>query len=61
MVQEENESSLSTLSYARSIEASLIVVNTGSESKLQGWWNRIRGRYLARESDIPILTVAASV
>jgi len=48
----------STLAYAREVQADLIVVNTGKESLLNGWWNRLMGKYLYRESDIPVLTIA---
>lgn len=48
----------STLSYAKNVKADLIVVNTGKESLLKGWWNKITGKYLYRESDIPVLTIA---
>jgi len=48
----------STLAYARNVNANLIVVNPGKESRLRGWWNKRRGKYLCRESDIPVLTVA---
>jgi nucleotide-binding universal stress UspA family protein len=48
----------STLAYARNVKADLIVVNTGKESLLKGWWNRLRGKYLYNESDIPVLTIA---
>lgn len=47
-----------TLAYAKEIKANLIVVNPGQESRLKGWWNQLRGKYLCRESDIPVLTVA---
>ncbi len=46
------------LAYARNVKADLIVVNTGKESLLKGWWNRLRGKYLYNESDIPVLTIA---
>ncbi len=48
----------STLTYARNIKADLIVVNTGKESLLKGWWNKLLGKCLYRESDIPVLTIA---
>lgn len=47
-----------TLAYARNVKADMIVVNTGKESLLKGWWNRLRGKYLYNESDIPVLTIA---
>ena len=52
----ENEGS--TLSYARNVKADLIVVNSGRESLLFGWWNRLMGNYLYWESEIPVLTVS---
>jgi hypothetical protein len=39
------------------VKADLIVVNAGKESWLKGWWNKLRGKQLCRESDIPVLTV----
>jgi hypothetical protein len=47
-----------TLKYARGVRASLIVVNPAQESRSRGWWNRLRGNYLCRQSDIPVMTVA---
>jgi len=47
-----------TLAYAKDVQANLIVVNPGHESRLHGWWNRLRGKHLCRESDIPVMTVA---
>jgi nucleotide-binding universal stress UspA family protein len=54
----EDDMASSTLVYAKNIKADLIVINTGKESRLTGWWNKLRGKYLARESEIPILTVS---
>lgn len=51
------DSAENTLAYARNINADLIVVYTGTESRLKGWWNRLLGRYLCSESDIPVLTI----
>ena len=48
----------STLDFARNVKANLIVVNPGNESRPRGWWNRLIGKYLCRESDIPVLTVS---
>jgi nucleotide-binding universal stress UspA family protein len=48
----------SALNYAKDIQAGLIVVNPGQESRLKGWWNRLTGKWLCRESEIPVLTVA---
>lgn len=47
----------STLAYARNVDADLIVVNSGKESRLSGWWNKLMGKYLYNRSDIPVLTV----
>jgi hypothetical protein len=48
----------STLAFAKHIRADLIVVNPGNESRIRGFWNKLRGNYLFRESDIPVMTVA---
>lgn len=48
----------STLNFARNVKANLIVVNPGKESRFRGWWNRLTGKYLPLESDIPVLTVS---
>jgi nucleotide-binding universal stress UspA family protein len=47
-----------TLSYARQVNADLIVVNPGKESISGGWINHLLGRCLYKRSDIPILTIA---
>lgn len=57
-LQGSEESGESTLAFAKNVKANLIVVNPGKESCLRGWWNQLRGKYLCRESDIPVLTVA---
>jgi hypothetical protein len=57
-LQGNEDSADSTLAYAKNVNANLIVVNPGKESHLRGWWNKVRGKYLCRESDIPVLTVA---
>lgn len=49
----------STLAYAKNVNANLIVVTPGKESRLRGLWNKLRGKYLCSESDIPVLTVGA--
>lgn len=48
----------STLDYAKNVHADLIVVNTGKEALLKGWWNKLTGKYLYKQSDIPVLTIA---
>jgi len=55
---ENYDNPASTLAYARNVKADLIVVNTGKESLLKGWWNKLRGKYLYKESDIPVLIIA---
>lgn len=47
-----------TLEYATNIQADLIVVNSGKESILKGWFSRWFGNYLYRRSAIPVLTIA---
>ena len=47
-----------TLAYAKNIHADLIVVNTGKESRLKGWFSKWMGNYLYKESSIPVLTMA---
>lgn len=47
-----------TLAYAQNINADLIVVNPGRESRLKGWFNKWMGKYLYKESKIPVLTIA---
>jgi nucleotide-binding universal stress UspA family protein len=49
---------MSILDYAKSVGADLIVVNTGKESLLKGWWNKLLGKYLYKQSDIPVLIIA---
>ncbi|MBI5857821.1 MAG: universal stress protein [Sphingobacteriales bacterium] len=57
-LRENDDTANSTLAYAKDVKANLIIVNPGQESRLRGWWNKLRGKYLNQESDIPILTVA---
>ena len=57
-LQDNEDTASSTLSYAKNVNANLIVVNPGRESRLKGWWNKLRGKYLCSESDIPVMTVA---
>ena len=47
-----------TLAYAAYVKADLIVVNPGTESLMKGWLSRWIGKYLYRESSIPVLTIA---
>jgi nucleotide-binding universal stress UspA family protein len=47
-----------TLSYAKLVEADLIVINTGNESVIGGWLSRKTGKYLYKESNIAVLTIA---
>ena len=57
-LQDNDNTATGTLAYAQNVNADLIVVNPGRESRLRGWWNKLSGKYLSRESDIPVLTVA---
>jgi hypothetical protein len=57
-LQDTDDTATGTLAYAKDIKANLIVINPGHESRLRGWWIKFRGKYLCRESDIPVLTVA---
>ena len=57
-LRDGDDTASATLSYAKGIKANLIVVNPGQESRLRGWWNKVSGKYLTRESDIPVLTVS---
>jgi len=57
-VQNNYDPAAGTLAYAKNVHADLIVVNPGQESRLRGWWNKLRGKYLCRESDIPVMTVS---
>lgn len=50
-----------TLAYAKNVNADLIVVNTGKESILKGWFNRWMRNYLYKQSDIPVLTIAPQI
>ncbi|MBL0337047.1 MAG: universal stress protein [Chitinophagaceae bacterium] len=53
-LQDNEDTAGSTLSYAKNVKANLIVVNPGKESRLKGWWNKLRGKYLCNESEIPV-------
>lgn len=57
-LRENDDTATGTLFYAKDVNASVIVVNPGPESRLRGWWGKLKGNYLCRESDIPVLTVA---
>jgi hypothetical protein len=46
------------LAYAKNVKADIIVVNPGKESVLKGWFSRWFGKYLYKESNIPVLTIA---
>lgn len=50
-----------TLSYAKLVEADLIVINTGKEAVLGGWLSRLSGKYLYKESNISVLTIAPAM
>ncbi len=47
-----------TLAYAQKVNADLIVVNPGKESVFKGWIGKLTGKYMYKESNIPVLTVA---
>lgn len=49
-----------TLELSKHIHIDLIVINAGRESRLKGWWNKLRRKYLYNESVIPVLTVGLS-
>ena len=55
---EEEERGSGTLAYAKNVKADLIVVNPGKESVLKGWLSRLFGKFLYKESTIPVLTIA---
>jgi nucleotide-binding universal stress UspA family protein len=46
------------LKYAQKLKADLIVVNPGGETKLWRWFSGFLGKYLYRESRIPVLTIS---
>ena len=48
----------STLRFARKINADLIVVNPGKESRLSGFVNKLFDGSLFTESRIPVLTIS---
>lgn len=50
-----------TLAFANEIKADLIVVNSGRETKPAGWLSRLMKKYIHRESNIPVLTVAPGI
>lgn len=45
------------LEQANAVKADLIVVNSGKESSPGGWFSRMMGNYLYKQSAIPVLTV----
>jgi nucleotide-binding universal stress UspA family protein len=60
LTQEENTTAEDTLAYAKNVKADLIVVNSGKESILKGWFSKWLGNYLYRDSNIPVLTISRS-
>ena len=48
------------LAVAKNVKADLIVVNSGKETQPARWLNRLLGKYVYKESNIPVLTVAGS-
>ena len=57
-LKESDDVAGNTLAFAKDVKANLIVVEANGEAGLKGWWNRMWGRQLYGESDIPVLTVA---
>jgi hypothetical protein len=57
-LRDDEDMAGSTLAFAKDVKANLIVINPGRESRLKGIWNRLSGKYLSDESDIPVMTVA---
>ncbi len=55
---DENEGAGGTLAYAKNVHADLIVVNPGKESVTKGLFGHWPGKYLFRESPIPVLTIS---
>ncbi len=53
----DNTSIEDMLAVAKNVKADLIVVNNGKETQPTGWINRLLGKYVYKESSIPILTV----
>jgi nucleotide-binding universal stress UspA family protein len=47
-----------TLAYAENVKADLIVVNSGKESLLRGWFSKWMGKYLYKKTTIPVLTIS---
>ena len=58
VLQDSYDPAAGTLAYAKDVHADLIVINPGQESRLRGWWNKLRGKHLCRESEIPVMTVS---
>lgn len=55
---DENEGGSGTLAFAKNVQADLIVVNPGKESVGRGFLGRWLGKFLFRESPIPVLTIS---
>lgn len=56
--QQGNATAEETLAYAKNIKADLIIVNSGRESILKGWFSKWLGNYLYKDSSIPVLTIS---
>lgn len=56
--QRSDQGAADTLAYAKDVHADLIVVNPGKESVFKGWLSNWLGKYLYKESNIPVLTIA---
>jgi hypothetical protein len=54
--QDGDTTARETLAYAKNVKADLIVVNSGRESILKGWFSN----YLYQDSNIPVLTISRS-
>jgi len=57
-INDNEDLAADALSFARQVKANLILIDPGKVSRLKGWWNKLRGKYLYKESDIPVMTVA---
>ncbi len=59
-ISTDNNSIGGMLAVAKNVKADLIVVNNGKETQPDGWLNRLLGKYVYKESNIPVLTVAGT-
>ena len=56
--QEGNTIAEDTLTFAENVNADLIVVNSGKESLLRGWFSKWMRKYLYKKTTIPVLTIS---